>query len=170
MNRPRSIPGAAPDSAPGAGRVRTLIEAYGADPARWPEGDRSAALAWVESHPDEAPALLEAAAALDGLLDAWRLPVPAAALRTRTLAPAVVLVRQARRRSFFLTLGGGVGLAAACLAGIVSAPALVPAPAGLAPSDPRPVAVASTSTDDEVLSELLSGWEAPVGDPAEPAP
>lgn len=148
-----------------AARIRTLAEAYGAEPSRWPEAERTAALDWIAAHPREAMDLLDGAGALDSLLDAWRLPQPAEALRTRILAPAPAVLRDARRRSFLLTLGGGAGLAAACLAGILAAPALVSPPSRAA----APVAVAQALTDEEVLSEVLAGWEAPVGDPADPA-
>ncbi|AWM76910.1 hypothetical protein [Phenylobacterium parvum] len=163
-------------------RVRALAEAFGADPARWPETEREAALAWLQAHPAEASTLLAEARALDGVLDAWRLDPPPAPLVRQVLAPARAVVRQARRRAFILTLGGGAGLAAACLAGILAAPSLL-SPSLLSPSLSGPLegalavpsiqlvsddeAVAST---DEVLVEVLADWEAPVGDPADPAP
>ena len=158
-------------------RVRALAEAFGADPARWPETEREAALAWLQVHPAEASTLLAEARALDGVLDAWRLDPPPAPLVRQVLAPAPAVVRQARRRAFILTLGGGAGLAAACLAGILAAPSL------LSPSlsGPREGALAvpsiqlvsddeAVASTDEVLVEVLADWEAPVGDPADPAP
>lgn len=163
-------------------RVRALVEAFGADPARWPETEREAALAWLQANPDEASALLAEARALDGMLDAWRLdPTPAPLLR-QVLAPAPAVVRQARRRSFLLTLGGGAGLAAACLAGILAAPSLMspslPSPSlsgplegALAVSSVQSVSVdEAVASTDEVLSEVFADWEAPVGDPVDPAP
>lgn len=155
-------------------RVRALTESFGADPARWPETEREAALAWLQAHPDEASALLAEARAIDSMLDAWRLdPTPAPLLR-QVLAPAPAIVRQARRRSFLLTLGGGAGLAAACLAGILAAPSLMASsPSGPLAALPSVQAVSIEETSvstDEVLSEVLADWEAPVGDPADSAP
>ena len=168
-------------------RVRALAEAFGADPARWPETEREAALAWLQAHPAEASTLLAEARALDGVLDAWRLDPPPAPLVRQVLAPAPVVVRQARRRAFILTLGGGAGLAAACLAGILAAPSLL-SPSLLSPSllssslsGPLEGALAvpsiqlvsddeAVASTDEVLVEVLADWEAPVGDPADPAP
>jgi hypothetical protein len=147
-------------------RIRALAEAYGAEPSRWPEAERVPAQAWIAAHPGEARVLLAEACVLDNLLDAWSLPRPAETLRTRILAPAPAIVREARRRSFLLTLGGGAGLAAACLAGVLAAPSLVSSPATSA----APTAIVQASTDDEVLAEVLAGWEAPIADPADPAP
>ena len=157
-----------------AARVRALAEAFGADPARWPEAEREGALAWMKAHPDEAAVLLAEARALDGVLDAWRLdPTPAPLLR-QVLAPAPAVVRQARRRSFLLTLGGGAGLAAACLAGILAAPSLMSSsPSGPLAALPSVQAVAieeTSASTDEVLDEVLADWEAPVGDPADSTP
>ncbi len=146
-----------------ADRIRALAEAFGAEPSRWPEADRAAALAWLEAHPGEGAVLLAEARALDGLLEAWRLPQPAEPLRQKVLGPAPVVVRLARRRSFLMTLGGGAGLAAACLAGVMAAPILLATPAPT-PS-PAPPAVAATPVGaDELLTEALAGWEAPVGE------
>lgn len=160
-----------------APRVRALAEAFGADPARWPEAERGAALDWLKARPEEAAILLAEAREIDSMLDAWRLdPTPAPLLR-QVLAPAPAVVRQARRRSFLLTLGGGAGLAAACLAGILAAPSLMsssPAGAlGAVPSLPSLQAGAleeTSASTDEVLREVFADWEAPVGDPADSAP
>ena len=80
-------------------RIRALAEAYGAEPSRWPEAERVPAQAWIAAHPGEARVLLAEACVLDNLLDAWSLPRPAETLRTRILAPAPAIVREARRRS-----------------------------------------------------------------------
>jgi len=50
-------------------RVRTLLDAYGADPARWPAAERAAALELLARSPD-ARACRVAAARLDDALDA----------------------------------------------------------------------------------------------------
>jgi len=50
-------------------RFIEIIEAYGADPARWPEAERADALAHAEAHPEQADPVLAEAAALDALLE-----------------------------------------------------------------------------------------------------
>lgn len=49
-------------------RFAALVEAYGADPARWPETERGAALRFQMANPQVAARLLAPARALDGLL------------------------------------------------------------------------------------------------------
>jgi len=49
-------------------RFKSLIEAYGADPARWPEAERSDAVGFVEASAD-ARRILEEAALLDRVID-----------------------------------------------------------------------------------------------------
>jgi hypothetical protein len=66
-------------------RFKILVEAYGADPSRWPEGERDAAVAFAETSP-EARRLLAEAAALDRLLDAAETTPAARALEERILA------------------------------------------------------------------------------------
>lgn len=168
-----------------AHRFGDLAEAYGGDMSRWPEADREAAAAWRAAHPRDAATILDGARALDDLLGAWRIPEPAETLRSQVLVPAPAIVRRARRRAFVLTLGGGAGLAAACLAGILVAPFLLSGPAPAAPARPaptlamaapapvrapvpattrRPAPAAAYAQTDEVLSEVLADWEAPVAD------
>lgn len=154
---------------PEAGRFRALAEAYGGDISRWPEAERASAEAWLARNPREGAAELEAARALDDLLETWRTPEPAEALRNRVLIPAPAQVRQARRRAFVLTLGGGAGLAAACLAGILVAPVLLSTPtAGPAPSPSSQIEETAPSAalipSDEVLAEVLADWEPPLAD------
>jgi hypothetical protein len=70
----------------GAARFRAVTEAYGADPARWPEEDREIMAAFQARRPKEAAQFLEAARRLDAELDkAGELP-PTEALRRRVLA------------------------------------------------------------------------------------
>lgn len=66
-------------------RLKTLLDAYGVSPERWPEEERAAATALIETSA-EAHILMEEAAALDRLLD--RLPEPevSAALTSRVRA------------------------------------------------------------------------------------
>lgn len=66
-------------------RIKTLVEAYGANPARWPAGDRAVAEAFLKATP-EARTWLEDAAALDRLLDAAETQMVTRALEDRILA------------------------------------------------------------------------------------
>jgi len=85
-----------------AERFIQIVEAYGADPARWPETERAAAQAFADAHPQIAADALAAEAALDAMLGEAeavpsdllerrimkRLPVPAAAPRWQVPAAA----------------------------------------------------------------------------------
>lgn len=53
-----------------AARFARILEAYGAEPRRWPEAERAAALAFLDARPELAKPMLEEARALDALLDA----------------------------------------------------------------------------------------------------
>lgn len=88
-------------------RLMELIDAYGADPSRWPPAERSAATRLLED-PAYAARLAEARV-LDTALDRWTVKPPSAALRAAVL-PATAL-RRARDR---------VGWAAAGLAAAAS--------------------------------------------------
>lgn len=69
-------------------RLEALLAAYGADPARWPDDERDAALALL-ARSAEARALRDAAARLDAALDAVPAPEPPSAdLVARVLAAA----------------------------------------------------------------------------------
>jgi hypothetical protein len=146
-----------------ASRFRALAETFGGDIGRWPEAEQEVASAWRAAHPREAASVLKSARALDDLLGAWQSPAPAETLRGRILDAAPAVVRSARRRALVLTLGGGAGLAAACLAGILVAPVLLSAPA-LRPTSSSAISPpALTNVQmEEVLTEALAGWEAPV--------
>ncbi len=76
-------------------RLRAIVEAYGADAARWPEAEREGALALLASSP-EAAALREQARELDALLDGASVFEPTPELLARVLA------RPARRRASLL--------------------------------------------------------------------
>ncbi len=52
-----------------AGRVRAIIEAYGAEPRRWPAEERAAAMAYVAVNPERVAPWLEDARQLDSMLD-----------------------------------------------------------------------------------------------------
>ena len=53
-----------------ADRFRTIIEAYGATPARWPEDARESMHAFIAEHPAEAQGTLAEARALDDMMEA----------------------------------------------------------------------------------------------------
>jgi hypothetical protein len=98
-------------------RYRSLAEAYGSDPRRWPEGQREAAEAFQAREPEAARRVLGEAALLDEALDAWRPPAVDHALRERVLAGAPrARAGLTGRFGFWLS---GAGLAAACAAGVV---------------------------------------------------
>lgn len=77
-------------------RFQALIEAYGADPARWP-ADKGAAMARFANQSAAAKALLKEAAALDAALSFYAVPEPSAALTERLLGDsAAALLRGAQ--------------------------------------------------------------------------
>ena len=65
-------------------RLRTILEAYGADPSRWPGADRADAVALLERSA-EARSLRDEAARLDAMLDAAPAAAPSEALAGRVL-------------------------------------------------------------------------------------
>ena len=69
-------------------RFQQIVEAYGADPRRWPREERAAAQAWAARHRPEADALLADAAGIDAWLAADKVDAPGAALQQRILAGA----------------------------------------------------------------------------------
>jgi hypothetical protein len=71
-------------------RFQQIVEAYGAEPRRWPQQDRAAAQAWAQSHRVEADALLAEAAGVDAWLAADKVEPPGAALLKRVLSGAPV--------------------------------------------------------------------------------
>lgn len=68
-------------------RLRTLLDAYGADRTRWPEGERGAAWALIEAN-DQARALFEDARVLDDLLSRASAIEPSLELKAEVLAAA----------------------------------------------------------------------------------
>jgi hypothetical protein len=69
------------------GRLSELIDAYGADPRRWPQSERDAAETLLAAS-QEAQALRAEAAALDALLDLSAAPDPSPELQAAILAGA----------------------------------------------------------------------------------
>lgn len=66
-------------------RLKQLLAAYGADPARWPESERTEARDLLAGSP-EARQELRKAAELDALLDSASMPPPSPALMAAILA------------------------------------------------------------------------------------
>jgi anti-sigma-K factor RskA len=111
-------------------RLRAIVDAYGADPARWPAAERTAGEALLAGSA-AARALVAEAADLDAALDAVPALQPTPAMRTAILAAAPrraasSLLAQLREgwRELFAELGGwrmaGGVLAASLVLGIVS--------------------------------------------------
>lgn len=71
-------------------RFHQIVEAYGAEPRRWPSQERAAAQAWAQSHRAEAERVLSEAAGIDAWLAADQVDPPGAALQRRIVerAPA----------------------------------------------------------------------------------
>jgi hypothetical protein len=69
-----------------------LLDTHGADPERWPEAQRAAALALCEGS-IAAPRQWMAARRLDGLLAAGRAPLPDPARQARIVAGAMARLR-----------------------------------------------------------------------------
>jgi hypothetical protein len=95
-------------------RFHQIVEAYGADPRRWPLQERAAAQAWAQSHRAEADAVLSDAAGIDAWLAADKLDPPGAALQQRIVERAPVrqpVDRAGRRRLWWSGAAvAGVGL------------------------------------------------------------
>ncbi|MFM0173997.1 hypothetical protein [Paraburkholderia sediminicola] len=93
-------------------RFQQIVEAYGAEPRRWPQQDRAAAQAWAQSHRAEADALLAEAAGVDTWLAADKVEPPDAALLKRVLDSAPVRQPVAPRRRLWWSGAAvaGVGL------------------------------------------------------------
>ncbi|MQT14493.1 hypothetical protein [Segnochrobactrum spirostomi] len=110
-----------------AARFEALVAAYGADPARWPQERRAAALTFAAT--EAGRALLDRARALDDALLRLAVPPPSRALEARVLAagPRRVALRVKLRR---LLIGSGlVGIGmAGLLTGAAAVFAITPAP------------------------------------------
>ena len=95
----------------GLKRFEQIIDAYGADPGRWPEAERAEAEALLAAS-SEARALRDQAARLDAWLDQATTP-EVSELTTRRI------LKRAPGSSRVLGWGSGAGWAAAAAAGIV---------------------------------------------------
>jgi hypothetical protein len=108
-------------------RFAELVEIYGAEPRRWPQGHRLAAIAFTEDHPGETANILDAARRLDKALDRYAVPGPSAKL-SRTIMESAPSIRAAARRVRLWKQGASfaaVGLAGA-LIGALAIAVLVP--------------------------------------------
>ncbi len=127
-------------------RFKTLVEAYGANPARWPEAERVAALLFAEQSA-EARDMLQEAAAFDRLLDTAETQPASRTLEDRILA--TFPERTVKKRSPWFTqrwipaaavacslvLGLAVGAALPGLAGVSDTTAVDPALIALSGGD-----------------------------------
>ncbi|MFP3563450.1 hypothetical protein [Paraburkholderia sp. SIMBA_030] len=93
-------------------RFHQIVEAYGADPRRWPEQERAAGQAWAALHRAEADAVLAEAAGIDAWFAAGTVDPPGAALLERIVASAPVRRPAGPRRRLWWSGAAvaGVGL------------------------------------------------------------
>jgi hypothetical protein len=96
-------------------RLARILEAYGAEPSRWPAAERDDALALIVSDEN----LSKQALALDRTLDRYAVPCPDAAMVSRALAGiAAPAPGSLLRRWWFAPLlagAGALGMAAGTL-------------------------------------------------------
>ncbi len=99
-------------------RFAVILEAYGADPRRWPEAEREAAIALLRQD-EAARRLMDDAGELDHALDAYRVRAPGAIIHERVLAAAPRGRSWVRFPGWARLWAPGAGLAAAGLAGLL---------------------------------------------------
>lgn len=145
-------------------RLKTLLDAYGAAPGSWPEEERAAATALIETS-SEARILVEQAAALDSLLDKIPEPEVSAALISRVRSMAFPAVER-QAGGLFAQLAdflrpqtprawrGAVAMAG--ILGMVAGIGLSPVVLDLADPTPRIVATVSPVTTDVVETSTAS--------------
>ncbi len=109
-------------------RFKAILDAYGADSARWPLDEREAALTWQHDNAATANAWISEAKTIDALLDsvpeAGRLTLEdSRSLHWRTMTllaqhmpPANIVALRPRPRSLSVIWATGIGIAA-CIAG-----------------------------------------------------
>lgn len=93
-------------------RFEHLLEAYGADFARWPAEERDAAAAFAVAHADELTTALSEARALDAALAGAASPMP----ETDLLAARILRARPQRR---VFDARGALALAACAVFGVM---------------------------------------------------
>lgn len=86
-------------------RFAVIVDAYGADPRRWPAAERDAAQAFATTDA-RASVLLAEALALDAGLDALPIPEPASAALRRAAMPLPITARSSRWQELLALLGG----------------------------------------------------------------
>jgi len=131
-------------------RFDALVGAYGADPRRWPEGDRAAAEAYRAEQPERAQAVLAAGRRVDDLLALSAAPRLPAGLRDRMIADA----RGGAARWWIdrAAIALGAGWAAAACAGLAAGAMMTTYLTADARADAVFVQAALMSVDDlEVL-------------------
>jgi hypothetical protein len=104
-------------------RLQTILDAYGAAPARWPEAEREAALALIAQSP-EARAAVAAASTLDASIGAYDNPAEHAINPLKLVATITAHSQEQAQRprsSGRITIGWPnlAGLAAAAVAGFL---------------------------------------------------
>jgi hypothetical protein len=133
-------------------RLLELVDAYGADPERWPAGERAAALASL-ARSGAARAALAEATELDRLLDVAPAPAPTPDLATRVLARApTAAVRVPRPLRRFIATALPVAAAAGLLLWMAGPTAEVVAPGPSAPA--RMAAVGDFTGPTDALLDL----------------
>lgn len=119
-------------------RFRQIVEAYGATPQRWPEGERTAAEAFARTNP-ETQAMLAREASLDSMLGAYRVAPAGSALVGAVIASS----RRRRPRLSWMAIGQGFGIVGAGLAGVITGAFLMtayaPPPSSFAEDDDQPI-------------------------------
>jgi len=109
-------------------RLQQLLDAYGADPMRWPEEERAAALAML-ARSAEARAALADAERLDAILDLAESAEPSSDLAARIVAAAPAVkprrTRVVRRIAILVPLAAAAGLVL-WLGGSVETPRVTP--------------------------------------------
>lgn len=100
-------------------RFQAIVDAYGADARRWPEGERAAAQDWAARHPVAADAMLETSLPLDAWLDSAVQATPPRALFERIVASAPA--RRSLWRRGAVWWSGAVFAGAGVAGGVVGA-------------------------------------------------
>ncbi len=99
-------------------RFEALLDAYGANPNRWPLSEQAAALAFLRAQAQVAEPAVAEARRLDALLDAYGLDSPPERLGLAVRAAALASP-PAATRGRMVTWGLGAGLAAS-MAGLLA--------------------------------------------------
>lgn len=128
-------------------RFEDLAEAYGGDLDRWPTAAAASARALLEAEPGLG-ALLDEAEAIDELLSASPAPAFSGVLREKVIAGAPRLAAAWSRTTRWLS---GVGLAAACAAGVILGANVSDHIVG----DPAAEALATASTSFDAQTDIV---------------